>query len=153
MGSSTPAYSENHVINPETGFLENPAFPNQFDSDRKVQFINLTRQGIGFYTICKQLVISHDTAFRALREDNVFFEQVEKARKEYGCQLETTSKQNALNPKSVIERIFQLKAIFPEKYADNKQSGNLNITINVASVPAVDAAKVVDAEIVGNQQV
>lgn len=99
--------------------------------------------------------MDHRTVFKALRDDSLFIEEVEKARKEYACALETVSKQNALNPKSVIERIFQLKSLFPEKYTDGKQGQTLNVTVNIAAPPQqleIDQSKVVEMKTVEDQQ-
>lgn len=126
------AYAPNNVINPETGFIENPAYIYAFDSNRKQQFIKcLVENGLGIYEACEALGLSHHTLFKHYHNDPKFKEALDEARNEYGARLDSLSKRNAMNPRSVIERIFQLKSIFPEKYADQRQSNQLNITINV----------------------
>jgi len=125
-------YAHNHIINPETGFLENPAYSNDFDSEKKKTFLDVfLNNGMGLYRTCRKLGMSCSTVHKHYQLDPVFREKFDEVRREYGDELEATSRVNALNPRSVIERIFQLKAIFPEKYGDSRTSNALNITINI----------------------
>lgn len=134
MGSSVPQYSANHVINPETGFLENPAFLNDFDSARKQAFLDLyLDSGLSLYDTCAQLSLSYHTVNKHYQRDPKFKQLMDQKRDEYASRLDGVSKRNAMNPKSVIERIFQLKSLFPEKYADQKNQGKIEVTINVDS--------------------
>lgn len=127
-----PQYAHNHVINPETGYLENPAYANDFDSERKKRFLETFKaNGMGLYRTCRALGMSTSTVHRHYQIDPLFKKNFDEAREEYGDELQAVSRVNALNPRSVIERIFQLKSLFPEKYGDSRTSGALSITINV----------------------
>ena len=75
--------------------------------------------------------LSHDTINRHYRLDPVFKEAMDDLRRRYLDELERVSRTNALEPKMVIERIFQLKSLLPEKYADQKGSGSTQITVNI----------------------
>lgn len=150
MGSSTPQFSANHIVNPETGFLENPAYPSDFDSERKLQFLKAYKENhLGFYKTCRQLGLSHSTVNRHYHVDPVFKREFDHAQQIYTDDLEVVSRENAMNPKSVIERIFQLKSLKPEKYADQRREMPLTISINVDSAllsKVVERSKVLDAE-------
>ncbi len=123
-------YAHNHVINPETGFLENPAYPSAFNSDRKHDFLRVYRANhLRLYRTLAELGISPETYNKHYQLDAHFRREVDHVRRVYTDELEGVSRENALNPKSVIERIFQLKALLPEKYGDNKSSGSTMINL------------------------
>lgn len=125
-------YAPNHTIDPETGFLENNGYPFAFDAERKKLFIEtMVENGLSVYNTCKALKLSHHTFFNHIKSDPAFKEAFEKAKEIYSDRLAGMSMMNAMNPKSVIERIFQLKWLYPERYADQKVSGNVNISINI----------------------
>lgn len=157
MGSSTPAYSPNHLIDPETGYIENKAYPFAFDAEKKQKFIScLVNNGLGIYETCEALGLSHHTLFKHYHNDPEFKKDLDAARFEYGARLDALSKRNAMNPKSVIERIFQLKSIFPEKYAEQRNSHqNLNVSINldgnlIASIKNRD--KIIESELISEEK-
>ena len=149
-------HAPNHTIDPETGFLENKGYGYAFDAERKKQFINaFVQKGLGLYRTCEHLGISHHTIFNHLRQDNAFKEELEAARAAYAEDLDSISKENARNPKSVIERIFQLKSLFPERYADKRDNSSVNVTISVdaESLKAIaQREKVIDIEQVSPMQ-
>lgn len=125
-------YAPNHTIDPETGFLENKGYGYPFDAPRKKQFINtFIEKGLGLYRTCQVLGISHHTIFNHLRDDKAFKEAFDEAKLIYAEELDSISKENARNPRSVIERIFQLKYLFPERYADKRGDGNVTVNISV----------------------
>lgn len=127
-------YAPHHTIDPQTGFTENKSYPTAFDASRKTEFIRcMVENGLGLYDVCDTMNLSHHTLFKHYHNDPVFKEALDEARFQYGSRLDAISKKNAMNPKSVIERIFQLKAIFPETYADKRTESMPNITINVDS--------------------
>ena len=129
MGSSKE-HIANHSIDPETGFLENPAYAHDFDAKKKKTFLSVFKlNGLGFFRTCRQLGMSCSTVHKHYQIDSVFKKALDEAREEYGDELESTSRLNALNPRSVIERIFQLKSLFPEKYGDVKSSGSTVINL------------------------
>lgn len=136
-------YAPNHTIDPETGYIESKAYPFAFDAPRKRQFIKcLVENGLGIYEACAAMGLSHHSLFKHYHNDPQFKEDLDSARQEYGFRLDSISKRNAMNPKSVIERIFQLKSIFPERYADKRDSGgNVNIQINVDTATLENISK------------
>lgn len=124
-------YSPHHTTDPETGFMESKSYVYAFDAQKKTQFIRcLVDNGLGIYEACEAMGISHHTLNKHYHNDPVFKEALDEAKLEYGSRLDALSKKNAMNPRSVIERIFQLKSIFPERYADKRDSGA--VTVNIA---------------------
>lgn len=122
----------NHTVDPATGFLESNGYATAFDAQRKQRFLKVYKEnGLGFYRACKALGLSHDTVNKACRVDPVFKAAFDEAMLEYADELEAVSRQNALNPRSVIERIFQLKSLIPSKYADQRVQSAPQITINI----------------------
>jgi hypothetical protein len=127
----------NHSVDPETGFIESNAYAIAFDAQRKQQFLQLYKaNGLGLYRTCKALGISHHTINKHYKNDQAFKKAFDEAMEEYADELEAVSRQNALNPRSVIERIFQLKSLLPGKYADQRVSSapQVNITIDAATL-------------------
>lgn len=152
-----PQYSHNHVINPETGFIENPAYSSSFDSEKKIAFINLYyKNGLRIRRTCDQLGMSVDTIHRHYQIDPQFKKLFDDVKEKYLDELEGVSRLNALNPKSVIERIFQLKCLLPEKYGQENRPINHNVTINVDGKLLEMIKKreqVFDAEIIPSSQI
>lgn len=124
-----PQYDRNHIIDDKTGFLVSPAYSYAFDSDKKLAFIELIKQGFREREAASQMNVHPDTIKKHLNIDPLFKEYVSDALASYGFKLESVSRINALNPKSVIERIFQLKSIFPDRYGDAKGTGNTLINL------------------------
>jgi AcrR family transcriptional regulator len=130
--SGDPRYIANHQLNPLTGFIENPAYLNDFDSSKKISFLDLYfKNGLRIRRTCDELGISVDTVNRHYRSDQKFREMYDDVKEKYLDELEGVSRVNALNPRSVIERIFQLKCLLPEKYGQENRPQNLSVTINV----------------------
>lgn len=156
-------YAHNHVLNPETGFIENPAYPNNFDSKRKLAFLSLYKEnGIRLRRTCRAMGLSDDTVNNALRYDSKFKQMFDDVEKDYLEELEATSRENALNPRSVIERIFQLKCLLPAKYGQENRPVQQNITLNIdgkilemvrerAQIMNATVINSTDAETVDNQ--
>lgn len=125
-------YAPNHTIDPETGFLENKGYPFAFDAERKKLFIEtMAENGLSVYNTCKALKLSHHTFFHHIQADPAFKDAFEQAKALYRDRLAGISMLNAMNPRSVIERIFQLKWLFPERYADQRHPGNVTVNISV----------------------
>jgi hypothetical protein len=145
----------NRTTDPDTGFLESNAYIQAFDAERKQIFLQRMKQNsLALYRTCKELGLSHHTVNKHYREDSAFKAAYDELQREYADELEGVSRQNAMNPKSVIERIFQLKALLPSKYADQKSVGQPQITINIDEKVLAEARarqKVIDAEIVEDQ--
>lgn len=146
----------NHTIDPATGFMESNGFLATFDAERKTTFIRqLVANGLSLYDTCDQLGLSVHTVNKHYRNDPVFKEALDEARRDYSDRLDGISKKNAMNPKSVIERIFQLKSLFPEKYADQKSSGPTQVVINFDGKfldLARKRAEAIDAELITGSQ-
>lgn len=122
----------NHQIDAKTGYIVNPAYAHNFDGQKKVQFLKLYRDnGLRLYDTCRKLGLSVDTIHKHNRIDSKFHKDMKEQERAYFDDLEGISRENALNPKMVIERIFQLKSHFPGKYGDQKRENSGNITINV----------------------
>lgn len=142
----------NHQINPITGFLENPGYIDAFHSDKKLAFLALYKSnGLRLYRTLKELGISQDTVQKHYRIDPVFREKYDAVEAEYWDELEGVSRVNALEPKMVIERIFQLKNRFPEKYGVCEKPPVLKVElkINGGSLAAIEEReKVLDAEVI-----
>jgi len=149
-------YAPHHTIDPETGFTESNSYPTAFDAARKQDFIRLmVTNGLGIYDVCEAMKLSHHTLFKHYHNDPAFKEALDEAKREYGDRLDAISKRNAMNPKSVIERIFQLKSLFPERYADKRDNSSVNVTISVdaESLKAIaQREKVIDIEQVSPMQ-
>ncbi len=149
-------YAHNHVINPETGFLENPAFSNDFDSDKKQAFLKVFfDNGLRIRRTCDELGISVDTVNRHYQRDSLFHKLYDEVKERYLDELEGVSRQNALNPKSVIERIFQLKCLIPEKYGQENKPMNTNITLNIDGEllkQVVQRSQIIEAQIITGTQ-
>jgi len=147
---ANPQYSQNHIVNPETGFLENPAFVNAFDSAKKKAFLELFyKNGLRIRRTCDELGISVDTVNRHYQKDPLFKSLYDDVNARYLDELEGVSRENALNPKSVIERIFQLKCLHPEKYGQENrpQSNTIVFNIDAETLKQVQArSKAIDTE-------
>lgn len=133
MSQANPASQSipNHTIDPATGFIESNGFLQAFDSDKKQAFLTLYRQnGLKFWRTCAELGVKGDTVHKHASIDPEFKLAIEHVKREFYDELEGISRENALNPRSVIERIFQLKAAFPDKYGDNKRESAMQININ-----------------------
>ena len=115
----TPYPIANHSIDPETGYLESNAYATTFDAGRKRQFLELYRaNGLGVYRTCKQMSLHHKTLNQAVKLDAVFKADMDQVERDYIDELESKSRNIALtSDKATLERIFQLRALRPEKYA------------------------------------
>lgn len=136
MGSSIPAYSKNHVVNPDTGFMENPAFLDSFDSDKKKLFLELyDANTTDLYGTCQQMHVHHNTVNKHYQLDPVFKQAYDEIEYKYAHQLQAVGRKNALKDRSVVERIWVQKSLshLPgfEKYSDQKNIGNVQITLNI----------------------
>lgn len=142
----------NHVVDPKTGFLESNGYALAFDADRKTQFLELYRaNGLKCRNACKTLGISNHTLEKHYREDEAFRKAFDDLQRDYAEEVEAASMSFALTPKGVIDRMCQLRRLFPEKYAPERQHGPLKITINLEGkfVERFEVkSKVMDAEII-----
>lgn len=146
----TNAATQHH---PVTGFIEHPAYVYDFDSDRKLQYIALIRQGYGKYKACDLLRVKDATVFHHIKIDVAFADAIKEAERDYFDTLESVSRTNALEPKMVIERIFQLKNRFPDRYGDNKNTKQeISILFDVGTAHVlIDKTRAIDIEQVSNE--
>lgn len=122
-----PDYS----VDPATGFLQSTNYIQAFDAAKKERFLTLYRKnGLKFWRTCAELGVKGETVQKHFNIDPEFNLAVKHVKTEYYDELEGVSRENALNPRSVIERIFQLKSAFPDRYGDNKRESSTNIQIN-----------------------
>lgn len=145
----------NHTVDPETGFIESNRYLQAFDADKKKAFLKLFYDnGLKFWRTCAELGVKGDTVHKHASIDPAFKAALDQVKREYYDELEGISRINALNPRSVIERIFQLKAAFPERYGDGKRDSSVKVELNIDGKTLEAIRKrneVIDAEIVDNQ--
>lgn len=152
---ASPAVSSPyHAVDLETGYLETTgSYGTAFNAERKLEFLRLFRlNSLGFYRTCKDLSLSHATVNHHMEIDPQFKADVEACRREYADELESKSRSVAITKDSAtLERIFQLRALLPDKYArDLKGNGLQKIEINVAGdfiSSSKGRAKEIDAEV------
>ena len=143
----------NHQINPATGFLENPGYAFDFDSERKQAFIDeYRRSGLRFRQTCKNLGISPHTIHKHTRIDQAFKNALDEALADYAEHLESSQMEFALDKKNFMDRAMQLRRLYPEKYALEKTlKTDFTITLNTGNAASlVDQTKTIDAELVTN---
>lgn len=149
-----PQFAPNHTVDPATGFLESNGFIDAFNAEKKLNFLKTYKAyGLSLYKACEALHIKDETITKHLRKDEAFHKAFRDAERDYADELEGVSRINALNPKSVIERIFQLKSLFPSKYGDNKQASTMNVTLSIDGKTLDLMAKrsqVIDAEVINS---
>lgn len=156
MNASVPTQEfptvPNHTIDPVTGFTESLAYASAFTGERKQAFLKrFYENGLALYDTCDELSLSHHTVNTAYKTDPVFREKFDECRARYTDSLEGTSRRNARDPKFYVERIFQLRSLKPEMYADQKSSNSPQITINVEGNILIDAKnrnEMIDAKII-----
>lgn len=153
---------QNRQINPATGYMENPGYDNPFDSEKKIKAVELFRQGHTLYSVSHELACHPETIKRHCKLDAKFGSEVTQALETFGSRLESRSRIYAYNnDKATIERIFHLKAIYPERYGDKKENSS-GITLKIELTESVLNAlnqrserisKAIDAEIVESKAV
>lgn len=129
--SNTPAF----VVDAGTGFLESTLHKEMdlFDATKKLAFIEALRANdFRFAVTCQQTGVSPHTVYKHRRNDKAFDEAIRQSIDEYADNLEWMSRSQAMEPKATLERIFQLRALRPERYArDLKDSGGQKIEISI----------------------
>lgn len=123
-------------------------YARAFDVQRKEDFLRVYRaNGLAFYKTCKDLGLSHHTLNHHVKNDPAFAAELRQVEREFSEELEAKSRTIALSKDSAtLERIFHLRAFFPEKYAkDLKQDSNERIQINVVGDVLISQKKKLDA--------
>ena len=136
-----------HALDPVSGMIQTTGnYPTPFDPERKTQFLSLYKlNDLGLRKACRSMGMSEATVTHHLKIDPEFKRLFDECEREYIEDLECVSRQNALNPKSVIERIFQLKCLLPLKYGqENKPATNQPIQINISGDLLIDAKRRVE---------
>lgn len=156
-----PQYSHNNLIDPKTGFIENPAYPYAFDAEKKLRFLDVYKnQGLDIYSTCDIVGVERRTVIKHYHQDQVFKNLFDECEREYSSRLEGVSRRNALNDKSVVERLAQLnsfsrKGLTSGKYTDEKSNGSTVVNLNF-DVKLIDSAQgrtqAIDAEVLSPDQ-
>lgn len=137
------------AIDPESGFLETTGnYAYAFDAQRKLDFLKVYRaNGLAFYRTCHELGLSHHTINHHAKNDPAFQSELKQVEREFAEDLEAKSRGIALTKDSAtLERIFHLRALFPDKYArDLKGQGGEKIEINVIGDVIVNQKKAFSA--------
>ena len=95
----------------------------------------LAEPSVSIANICDAYNIDKTDVSVALKIDKVFNSLYNKVRKICDkielMNLESVSEQNALQPKNMVERLFRLKSLDRDRYADRgKSSANIDISIS-----------------------
>jgi hypothetical protein len=142
---SDKRFTPNHQINIKTGFLENPAFVDDFDSDRKQLFLSTFYANNGkLYKTVEECGVSPHTIHKHLNIDPKFKEAYDHVWKKLRDDIQGVLTDNALkreDPRYQSSLIFWLKKNFAEKYADNLKIENNSVVISVDSHTLSEYAK------------
>lgn len=135
-------------VDSASGFLETAQDRelDAFDATKKLTFIQTLRANdFRLLITCQQMGISSHTIYKHRRMDKAFDEAIQESVREYAEHLEWTSRAQALEPKATLERIFQLRALLPERYArDLKGSGGEKIEIHLMGDVMINQKKAFD---------
>lgn len=118
--------------------IESNGFPDAFDGTRKLAFIQALRSNsFKFEMTCKQFGVSPHTVYKHKRIDPEFHKAMQAAIQDYTDSLEWFSMGQAFEPKSTLERIFQLRALRPEKYAreQSNAASTHQVILNISGFP------------------
>lgn len=142
------------AVNPATGFMDSQDYAFTFDGERKRQFLERYRaNGLMFRKTCKELGISMHTVNKHYQLDPKFKEEYDECQREYAESLESFQRDMALTPKGFMDRCMQLRHLFPDRYAPEKQSsGPSHVVINItadALGQITERQRTLDAQIVG----
>jgi len=137
-------------------------YPAAFGPEKKKLFLRAYKaSGLRLYATCNKLSISRHTIIDACQKDPDFREAFRQCTNDVVEEIEAKSREMALTDKGFMDRIAQLRALLPEKYARSEISGNSipAITINIDSDTLSKISrrqemvkKAIDAEIVGQGQ-
>lgn len=135
----------NHLINIQTGFLENPAYAYDFDSNRKIQFLETFYANNGkMYKTLDQIGLKKETVNKALNNDPLFKQKFDEVWERLRDDAQGVLTQNALrqdDPRFQASNIFWLKKNIPHKYGDDLKIQNNSVVINVDSHTLSEYAK------------
>ena len=96
----------------------------------------LTQPSISIGAVCDEFGYNKTDVSVALKADKVFNSLYNKVRKICDkielMNLESVSEKNALEPKNMVERLFRLKSLDRDRYADRGKNAGANIDINIS---------------------
>ena len=93
-------YSPNNIIDKDTGFIENPAYPYAFDAKKKTKFLKTyMANGLDIYATCDIIGVERNTVIKHYHNDPVFKEKFDAVEHEFASRLEGISRVNSLSPR------------------------------------------------------
>ena len=116
----------------------------------------LAQPSVSIGAICDEFGYNKTDVSVALKIDKVFNILYNKVRKICDkielMNLESVSEQNALQPKNMVERLFRLKSLDRDRYADRGKNAGANIDINISFGNGVTTynkknSDIIDAEV------
>lgn len=132
-------------IHPITGFVEHPGEIVDFNSDRKLHFLQTFYQTGGkLYRTAELCNVSHHSVKKALNTDPEFKAKYDEVWEKLRDDIQGNLTENALkrdDPRFQSSLIFWLKKNFANRYADNLNVQNNSVVINVDSHTLSEYAK------------
>lgn len=121
------------AIDPSSGFLESTGnYATVFDAERKAQFLEVYKaNGLRFKKTCALLGLSQHTINKHIEQDQVFADAFNEVQRVYAEDLQCTSMEIALTPRGFMDRIAQLRRLFPGKYAPAENNGQTKIELHI----------------------
>jgi len=96
----------------------------------------LAQPSVSIGAICDEFGYNKTDVSVALKADKIFNSLYNKVRKICDkielMNLESVSEKNALEPKNMVERLFRLKSLDRDRYADRGKNAGANIDINIS---------------------
>lgn len=128
-----------------------------FTREKKLNFVKIYKKnGMRLYRTMKDLNISCHTINAAIQADPEFRHMMREVENEYVDQLEAKSRDVAMTDKGFMDRIAQLRALKPNRYARNLTNNLNNISITIDSQSISEGEKrvlkmreAIEAEVMG----
>lgn len=146
-----PLYSHNHLVSPTTGFLENPAYPDAFDSARKLEFLErLKVTPYRMQMICRNMRLDWHTLQKHMEMDATFRKSVQTIKGEVTEEIEQHLVDNARTSDMPAWTIFALKCLKPEVYNPVvKSQQDINVTVDIHGLDnAIEGQQTLEAEVI-----
>ena len=120
----------------------------RFTDDKKDAFLKTMVDCHGFPSIAaNKMGFYYGSIQYAMKNDPLFAQAVDVLRKSFNQErldgLEKLSYEQASEGKNTAERIFQLKALDPQKYRDRMHNTNTQVNVMVAGITPKDRAKMI----------
>ena len=134
-GKKSTKHTKSDSISPQN-LYQSSLFPSQKDTwKNKLLESYITERDVTLVSSANKLGISKSNVATALITDKDFNKAYKLARKIRDkvelMNLEKISSTNALEPKNMVERIFRLKSLNRERYADSSKKFDANVDINI----------------------